>query len=340
MESNGFWNSEDMRAMVLNRVGEELKLREVPKPVPQKGEVLLRVLVCGVCRTDLHIFDGELGEPKLPLIMGHQVVGVVEELGEGAGRFEVGERVGVPWLGGACEVCRYCVSGRENLCDEPVFTGYQKDGGYAEYVVADERFCLKVPSGYTDEHLAPLLCAGLIGYRAYRMMGEVEDVGFYGFGASAHILIQLANYEGKRVHVFTRPGDVEGQAFANKMGAHWVGGSDEVLEETLDGAIIFAPVGALVPQALRSMRKGGVVVCAGIHMSDIPQFEYKLLWNERRVCSVANLTREDGREFMEVVPKVPIRTTVKVYKLEEANEALECLREGGVRGAIVLRVSG
>ena len=328
-----------MRAMVLERPGQPLVLRDLPVPEPGPGHVLLRVHACGVCRTDLHIVDGELLDPKLPLVLGHQIVGEVVRVGAGATRFVPGQRVGVPWLGWTCGECKYCRSGRENLCDRARFTGYTLDGGYAEYTVADERYCFPIPEGYPDLQAAPLLCAGLIGYRALRFAGPAQRIGFYGFGAAAHILTQVAVWQGRQVYAFTRPGDHEGQAFARQLGAVWAGGSDELPPEPLEAALIFAPVGALVPQALRALEKGGTVVCAGIHMSDIPAFPYALLWEERVVRSVANLTRQDGEEFLSIAPQVPVRTEVQVYRLEEANRALEDLRAGRVRGAAVLQIA-
>jgi len=329
-----------VRAMILERPGQPLVLRELPIPEPGPGQVLLRVRACGVCRTDLHIVDGELPNPKLPLILGHQIVGEVVQKGPGAERYQIGQRVGVPWLGWTCGECRFCQSGRENLCDRARFTGYTLDGGYAEYVVADERYCFPIPDDYPDEQAAPLLCAGLIGYRALRFAAGARRLGFYGFGAAAHILTQVAVWQGRAVYAFTRPGDVEGQAFARSLGAVWAGGSDEFPPEPLEAALIFAPVGALVPQALRAVEKGGVVVCAGIHMSDIPSFPYALLWEERVVRSVANLTRQDGEEFLQLAPQVPVRTQVQLYPLSDANQALEDLRTGRVRGAAVLAISG
>lgn len=328
-----------MRAMILERPGQPLVLRELPIPEPGPGQVLLRVRACGVCRTDLHIVDGELPNPKLPLILGHQIVGEVVQKGPGAERYQIGQRVGVPWLGWTCGECRFCQSGRENLCDRARFTGYTLDGGYAEYVVADERYCFPIPDDYPDEQAAPLLCAGLIGYRALRFAAGARRLGFYGFGAAAHILTQVAVWQGRAVYAFTRPGDVEGQAFARSLGAVWAGGSDEFPPEPLEAALIFAPVGALVPQALRAVEKGGVVVCAGIHMSDIPSFPYALLWEERVVRSVANLTRQDGEEFLQLAPQVPVRTQVQLYPLSDANQALEDLRRGRVRGAAVLVIT-
>jgi propanol-preferring alcohol dehydrogenase len=323
--------------MVLDRPGAALREAEVPDPDPGPGEILLRVSACGVCRTDLHVLDGELAEPKLPLVLGHQIVGTVAGAGEGAGRFAPGDRVGVPWLGWACGECRFCRSGRENLCERAVFTGYQRDGGYAEMAVADERFCLPLPPGpLSDAETAPLLCGGLIGYRALRMAGEGERLGLYGFGASAHIICQLAAHQGRRVFAFTRDGDDAAQGLAGELGAVWAGSSEEAPPEPLDAAIVFAPVGALVPLALAATDRGGTVVCAGIHMSDIPSFPYELLWAERSLRSVANLTRQDGEEFLRIAPEVPVRTRVHEYPLREANHALEDLRGGRVRGAAVL----
>jgi propanol-preferring alcohol dehydrogenase len=312
--------------MVLEAPGRPLVERELPEPEVGPGRVLLRVKACGVCRTDLHVFDGELPDPKLPLVLGHQVVGVARD----------GRRLGVPWLGWACGECRYCASGRENLCDFARFTGYTLDGGYAEWAVADERFCLEVPPAYDDVRAAPLLCAGLIGYRALRLAGDGERVGLYGFGSSAHIVAQVARWQGRRVFAFTRPGDDASQAFARQLGAEWAGSSDERPPDELDAAILFAPAGELVPAALRVLAKGGRVVAAGIHMSDVPSFPYELLWGERAVRSVANLTRADGREFLELAPRVPVRTEVETLPLSEANDALERLRSGGVRGSLVL----
>ena len=329
-----------MRAMVLERQRQPLRLAELSEPTPAPGQVQIDVRACGVCRTDLHILDGELSEPKLPLVMGHQIVGVVREAGEGAERFAVGDRVGVPWLGWTDGECRYCRSGRENLCDHAKFTGYDLDGGYAEVAVADERFCFPIPEGYPDLQAAPLLCAGLIGYRALRLVGEAERIGFYGFGAAAHILCQVAVHEGRRVFAFTREGDEETQAFARQLGAEWAGSSDEVPPEELDGAIVFAPVGALMTAALQASAKGARIISAGIHMSDIPSFPYAELWGERSLGSVANLTRGDGEEFILLTPQVPVRTEVEVYPLEEANRALEDLRAGRFRGAAVLTVAG
>ena len=323
--------------MVLERQRQPLRPAELPEPTPGPGQVQLEVRACGVCRTDLHILDGDLTEPKLPLVMGHQIVGIVREAGEGAERFAPGDRVGVPWLGWTDGECRYCRSGRENLCDHAKFTGYDIDGGYAEVAVADERFCFPIPEGYPDLQAAPLLCAGLIGYRALRLVGEAERIGFYGFGAAAHILCQVAVHEGRRVFAFTRAGDKETQAFARDLGAEWAGASDETPPEELDGAIVFAPVGALMTAALRASAKGARIISAGIHMSDIPSFPYAELWEERSLGSVANLTRRDGEEFLPLAPRVPIETEVTVYPLEDANQALDDLRAGRFRGAAVLQ---
>ncbi|HEU4455369.1 MAG TPA: zinc-dependent alcohol dehydrogenase family protein [Longimicrobium sp.] len=325
-----------MKAMVLDAPGRALRLAGVPDPVPGPGQVLLRVTACAVCRTDLHVVDGELPDPELPLIPGHEIVGTVIGWGEGVTGFSAGERVGVPWLGWTCGACAYCRSGRENLCPAARFTGYHLDGGYAELTVADARYCFPLPPAYGDAEAAPLLCAGLIGWRSLRMAGDAERLGIYGFGAAAHIVAQVARHQGRRVFAFTRPGDGEGQRFARGLGAAWAGGSDERPPEELDAAILFAPVGALVPAALRAVRPGGVVVCGGIHMSDIPSFPYGILWGERVVRSVANLTREDGREFLALAPAVPVRTEVETHPLEAANLALERLRTGQVHGAAVL----
>lgn len=315
--------------MVLDRPGEPLQLRQLPMPVAASGQVLLRVRACAVCRTDLHVVDGELPRRKLPLVPGHQIVG---ETGDG-------RRLGVPWLGSTDGTCRYCVTGRENLCDNARFTGYDLDGGYAEYVVADERFCFPIPDGYDDVQAAPLLCAGLIGYRSLRVAGgDAERLGLYGFGASAHIVAQVARHQGRRLFGFVRPGDEAARAFALELGCEWAGWSDELPPEQLDAAIVFAPVGALVPAALRALAKGGVVVCAGIHMSDIPAFPYELLWEERVVRSVANLTRRDGEEFLALAPRVPVRTEIEVFALEQANDALDRMRRGELRGSAVLRL--
>jgi propanol-preferring alcohol dehydrogenase len=326
--------------MVLEAQRTPLVSRDLPDPVPGPGQVLLRVRACGVCRTDLHVADGELPDPKLPVVPGHQIVGTVDAVGAGPARFAPGDRVGVPWLGWTCGECRFCATERENLCDRARFTGYQLDGGFAELTVADARFCFPVPAGYPDLQAAPLLCAGLIGYRALRMAGDAERLGLYGFGAAAHIVAQVARWQGRRLFAFTREGDAAAQAFARELGAEWSGDSGGPAPEPLDAAILFAPAGELVPAALRAVSKGGVVVCAGIHMSDIPAFPYELLWGERSVRSVANLTRRDGEEFLALAPRVPVRTEVEEYPLEAANLALDRLRSGRVRGAAVLRVSG
>jgi len=324
--------------MVLDAPGRPLAMRDLPIPTPAAGEVRVRVHACGVCRTDLHIVDGELPDPALPLVPGHEIVGVVDALGDGVTDLEPGTRVGIPWLGRTCGHCRYCEAGAENLCDEPVFTGYQRDGGYADYAVADARFVFPLAAEYADAHAAPLLCAGLIGYRCLRMAGEGWRLGLYGFGAAAHIVSQVARHQGREVYAFTRPGDRMGQEFAHEQGAVWAGGSDERPPELLDAAIIFAPVGELVPAALRAVAKGGTVVCGGIHMSDIPSFPYDILWGERVVRSVANLTRSDGEELLALAPEVPIETTVTEYPLADANRALDDLRAGRFEGAAVLRL--
>jgi alcohol dehydrogenase, propanol-preferring len=324
--------------MILEVPGEPLRIAEVATPQPGDGQVLLRVHCCAVCRTDLHVVDGELPDPSLPLIPGHQIVGTVEKIGERADNFTVGERVGVPWLGWTDGECRFCLSGRENLCENARFTGYQLDGGYAEYAVADARFCFPIPEGFSGLRAAPLLCAGLIGHRSLRFAGDAERLGLYGFGASAHIVAQVAAHESRRVFAFTSPHDDEAQEFARQLGAEWAGSSEETPPEELDAAIIFAPVGALVPAALRAVARGGRVVCAGIHMSDIPSFPYEILWGERSVISVANLTRQDGLDFLALAPEVPVRTEVVPFPLEEANQALDALRGGHVRGAAVLVV--
>jgi propanol-preferring alcohol dehydrogenase len=326
--------------MLLDAPGAALRAGTLPDPVPGPGQVRLRVRACGVCRTDLHVADGELAHAKLPLVLGHEIVGTVEAAGPGSGRFAVGARVGVPWLGWTCGTCEYCRRELENLCEQARFTGYQVDGGYAELAVADERFCFPIPDSYGDAEAAPLLCAGLIGYRALRPAGDASRLGIYGFGAAAHIVAQVARHEGRRVFAFTRPGDTAAQSFARELGAAWCGASHETPPEPLDAAIIFAPVGALVPAALRAVAKGGTVVCAGIHMSDIPAFPYEILWGERVVRSVANLTRKDGEEFLALAPRIPVRTDVETFPLEHANEALERLRAGQVRGAVVLRYDG
>jgi alcohol dehydrogenase, propanol-preferring len=338
-----------MQAMVLETARAPLRMRERPTPVPAAREILLEVAACGVCRTDLHVVDGELPNPKLPLIPGHEIVGRVAALGADVAGFAVGERIGVPWLGYTCGVCPYCRAGRENLCDRPLFTGYTRDGGYATHALADARFCFPLPERRDDAEIAPFLCAGLIGWRSYRMAGaqwegqgagsegeSLKALGLYGFGAAAHILAQVAVWQGRRVYAFTRGGDTAAQAFAKSLGAVWAGGSDEMPPEPLDAAIIFAPVGALVPLALKAVKKGGRVVCGGIHMSDIPRFPYSLLWEERHVVSVANLTRADAREFLDIVPRAGVKTEVTRYRLDAANDALSDLREGRLQGAAVL----
>ena len=327
-----------MRAMILEASGEPLRAAEVAVSEPGAGQVLLRVHCCAVCRTDLHVVDGELPDPKLPLIPGHQIVGTVEKTGEQAGGFTAGDRVGVPWLGWTDGECRYCLAGRENLCENARFTGYQIDGGYAEYAVADARFCFPIPEDFPDLQAAPLLCAGLIGHRSLRFAGDAQKLGLYGFGASAHIVAQVAVHEGRRIFAFTSQGDEEAQGFARELGAEWAGSSQEAPPEELDAAIIFAPVGTLVPAALRAVARGGTVICAGIHMSDIPSFPYEILWGERSVRSVANLTRQDGLDFLALAPEVPVRTEVVPFPLDEANEALGTLRSGRIRGAAVLVV--
>jgi propanol-preferring alcohol dehydrogenase len=328
-----------MRAMQLVGPGQPLRLAELPIPTPEPGQVLLKVHACGVCHTDLHIMDGELAGPKLPLVLGHQIVGTVAGLGPGAERFRTGDRVGVAWLGATDGTCRYCARGQENLCEHPTFTGFNIDGGFAEYTLADERFCFPLPAAYGDVEAAPLLCAGLIGYRTYRMAGDnVETLGIYGFGAAAHIITQVAKHEGKKVYAFTRPGDTAAQEFALRQGADWAGDSTQAPPEKLDAALIFAPVGPLVVAALKATHKGGVVVCGGIHMSDIPTFPYHLLWEERLIRSVANLTRQDGEEFLKLAPQVPIRTDITVFPLEQTGEALDKLRDGIFVGAAVVKV--
>jgi propanol-preferring alcohol dehydrogenase len=325
-----------MRAMTLMRPGEPLMMQERPTPEPGPGELRVKVVACGVCRTDLHVVDGELPEPKLPVVPGHEIVGRVEALGAGVTQFRLGERVGVPWLGRTCGECPYCVGGRENLCDRPLFTGYTRDGGYATHAIADAGYTFALGEDGDDAAMAPLLCAGLIGWRALTVAGEGRSLGLYGFGAAAHIIVQVAKWQGRRAFAFVRPGDESGQRFARRLGADWAGGSDEEPPEALDAAIIFAPVGALVPAALRAVRKGGRVVCAGIHMSDIPSFPYRLLWHERQIVSVANLTRQDGVEFFRIAPQAGVKTEVTTYPLERANEALADLRAGRLNGAAVL----
>jgi len=327
-----------MRAMILEQPKKPLVLREWPVPQPATGQLQLKIRACAVCRTDLHVVDGELPNPKLPLIIGHEIVGEVSKLGEGIGNFDLGQRVGVPWLGWTCGQCRYCLAGQENLCVRARFTGYTIDGGYAEYTVADERFCVPIPESYSDVSAAPLLCAGLIGYRSLVRAGDGKRLGIYGFGGAAHIITQVAIFQGRSVYAFTRSGDVQAQEFAKHLGCVWAGGSDQRPPEDLDGAIIFAPVGALVPAALAAVRTGGTVVCGGIHMSDIPSFPYELLWGERTVCSVANLTRRDAADFMAIAPRVPVQTTTQTFPLRQANEALEELRAGRLQGAGVLTI--
>jgi propanol-preferring alcohol dehydrogenase len=329
-----------MRAMVLDKPKQPLQLRDVPKPKPGRGQLLVCVSSCAVCRTDLHVVDGELPNPKLPLILGHQIVGRVEEIGEGANsKFQIGDRVGIPWLGWTDGGCAYCRSGRENLCDRARFTGYTVDGGYADFTVADARFCFRLPDRYNDVEVAPLLCAGLIGYRSYRKTGNARRLGIYGFGNAAHLIAQIALDEGRDLFVFTRPGDVKTQQNAKSLGAKWAGGSDEMPPEKLDAAIIFASVGPLVPMALHALAKGGIVVCGGIHMSDIPSFPYADLWEERVITSVANLTRRDGEEFFEIAPRVPVQTKTETFPLEEANAALDRFRAGELSGTAVLTIA-
>jgi propanol-preferring alcohol dehydrogenase len=323
----------------MDHIGEKLQYVKVPIPSPQENDVLIKIHVCGICRTDLHVVDGDLKQPKLPVIPGHQIVGKIVKLGNAVSKFHVGQRVGVPWLGSSCAHCAYCLSGHENLCDFPGFTGYQIDGGFAEYCVADARFCFLLPEDYLDEQAAPLLCAGLIGYRALRKTTTAKRIGIYGFGAAAHILIQVASFQGREIYAFTRPNDTTTQAFAKGLGAKWVGGSDQSPPDLLDAAIIFAPDGELVPTALRAVAKGGIVVCGGIHMSDIPSFPYEILWGERSICSVANLTRQDGEEFLALAPKIPIKTEVHSYPLIRANEALDDLRCGRFTGAAVIKMA-
>jgi alcohol dehydrogenase, propanol-preferring len=326
-----------MHAMVLQKPGTSLVYRKLPVPKPGPDQVLIKVRACGVCRTDLHVVDGELTDPKLPIIPGHEIVGSVVETGTKVDSFRIGDRIGVPWVGYTCGECLYCRTGRENLCDQPKFTGYTLDGGYAEYAVADRRYCFSLPDSYSDTAAAPLLCAGLIGYRSYRMAGEdAERLGIYGFGGAAHIIAQIAVHQGRKIFAFTRPGDSGAQEFARLLGAVWAGDSTEMPPEPLDAAIIFAPIGSLVPAALRATIKGGTVVCGGIHMSDIPSFPYQILWEERVVRSVANLTRKDGEELLAIAPKVPVHTEVEPFPLNQANEALDRLREGKLQGAAVL----
>jgi alcohol dehydrogenase, propanol-preferring len=327
-----------MHAMQLKQIGKPLEYVELPLPKPEPHEILVKVLACGICRTDLHVVDGDLKNPSLPITPGHQVVGKIESLGSEVKNFPIGERIGIPWLGGSCGHCDFCIAHQENLCDHAVFTGYQKNGGFAEYCVADSRFCFPIPENYPDIQAAPLLCAGLIGYRAYKKAENAKRIGLYGFGAAAHIVIQIARYRNQEIYAFTRAGDINTQKFAKELGAVWAGNSDMAPPKLLDAAIIFAPVGELIPTALKAIRKGGIVVCAGIHMSDIPSFSYDLLWGERTICSIANLTRQDGEEFLALAPKIPIHTKVKVYSLKQANEALDDLRHGRFTGAAVIKI--
>ena len=328
-----------MQAMVLCSPRTPLQSMRLDDPRPGPGEVLVQVHACGVCRTDLHVVDGELPNARSPIIPGHEIVGVATEIGAGVDSIQSGDRIGVPWLARTCGHCRYCMTGQENLCDTPQFNGYTRDGGYAQYVVADARYCFALPAGFSDTELAPWLCAGLIGYRALRKTGDARRVGVYGFGAAAHIIAQIAHHEGREIYAFTRPGDVDAQSFARTLGAAWSGGSDENSPAELDAAIILAPVGALVPKALHDVVKGGIVVCGGIHMSDVPSFPYDLLWGERRLCSVANLTRQDGEEFIALAQRIPVRTTVVAYPMEDANAALAALRHGSLTGAAVLTMT-
>lgn len=328
-----------MRAMVLDKQDQPLRLVELPKPsLLGPDDILIAVNACGVCRTDLHVKDGDLQQPKLPLILGHEIVGIVVERGERVERLTLGQRVGVPWLGRTCGHCDYCMSGSENLCDAAEFTGYTLDGGYAEFAIADQRYCFSLPDQYSNVEAAPLLCAGLIGYRALVAARDAKRIGIYGFGAAAHIITQVARWQGREVFAFTKPGDVNGQCFARELGASWAGGSNETPPQIIDASILFAPVGSLIPQALKYTAKGGTVICAGIHMSTIPAFAYSLLWGERSVCSIANLTRRDGEEFFSIVPRARVKTEVEIFPLEAANEAIQRVREGKVRGAVVLEV--
>lgn len=327
-----------MHAMVMAHLCEKLQYVELPIPQPNSNQILIKVHACGICRTDLHVVDGDLKFPKLPIIPGHQIIGTIQKLGKNVNEFHIGQRIGVPWLGKTCGHCFYCNSDRENLCDNPGFTGYQIDGGFAEYCVANANFCFPIPADYPDIQAAPLLCAGLIGYRALGKTGNAKRIGIYGFGAAAHIVAQIANYQSREVYAFTRPGDIAAQEFAKKIGVKWAGDSDQLPPQLLDAAIIFAPNGELVPLALRAISKGGVVVCGGIHMSDIPSFPYDILWGERSICSVANLTRRDGEEFLALAPKIPIHTEVHTYPLIKANDALEDLRKGKFTGSAVIQI--
>lgn len=328
-----------MKAMVLHTLGEPLELRDISIPKPGDHQVQIKIHTCGICRTDLHIIDGELEHPDLPLVLGHQIVGTVTKAGTAVSDFEIGDKVGIPWLGYTCGECEFCRTGQENLCNNARFTGYDIDGGFAEYTVADAHFCFPIPDNYPARQVAPLLCGGLIGYRSLRKTGDAQTLGFYGFGSAAHILTQVALHQNKVVFAFTRPGDTSGQNFARSLGASWAGGSETLPPEKLDAAIIFAPVGKLIPQALRAVKKGGKVVCAGIHMSDIPSFAYRDLWEERSIESVANLTRQDGIDFMQLVPEVPVQTKVTAYPLQSANEALEDLRAGNFEGSAILEIN-
>ncbi|HVV67927.1 MAG TPA: zinc-dependent alcohol dehydrogenase family protein [Gammaproteobacteria bacterium] len=327
-----------MHAMQLKQIGKPLEYVELPIPKPEPHEILVKVLACGICRTDLHVIDGDLKNPLLPIIPGHQVLGKIESLGTDVKNFKIGERVGIPWLGGSCGHCDFCLTHQENLCDSAIFTGYQKNGGFAEYCTADSHFCFPIPENYPDIQAAPLLCAGLIGYRAYKKAENAKRIGLYGFGAAAHIVIQIARYRNQEIYAFTRAGDMTTQQFAKELGAVWAGDSESTPPKLLDAAIIFAPIGELVPAALKALRKGGIVVCAGIHMTDIPAFPYDLLWGERSICSIANLTRQDGDEFLALAPKIPIHTKVQVYSLRKANEALDDLRHGRFTGAAVIKL--
>lgn len=327
-----------MHAMIMEKSGQQLKYTKVEKPHPRQNEILIKVSACGICRTDLHVLDGELHNPKLPLIPGHQIVGTIEKLGSKVTSFKIGQRIGVPWLGSSCEMCHFCLSGRENLCDQAQFTGYQIDGGFAEYCIANHKFCFPIPDGYSDYQAAPLFCAGLIGYRALLKAENAEHLGLYGFGAAAHILIQTACKQGRKVYALTTPGDRLAQDFAYQLGATWAGDSNKSTPHPLDAAIIFAPIGELVPLALRNTIKGGIVICAGIHMSDIPSFPYEILWGERTITSIANLTRKDGEEFLSLAPKIPIKTEIHTYPLTEVNQALDDLRHGRFTGAAVISI--
>lgn len=327
-----------MHAMLMKKPGNQLIYTKLEKPIPNQNQILIKVHACGICRTDLHVMDGELNHPKLPLIPGHQIIGSIEKLGDNVKIFKIGQRIGVPWLGGSCKICHFCLSGRENLCDKALFTGYQIDGGFAEYCVADPQFCFSIPEEYPDYQAAPLFCAGVIGYRALLKTNHAEHLGIYGFGSAAHILIQIARYQNRKVYAFTKPGDRDAQNFALQLGATWAGGSDQKAPHLLDAAIIFAPTGTLVPVALNHIAKGGIVVCAGIHMSDIPSFPYELLWGERTLCSVANLTRKDSEAFLALVPKIPIKTEIHTYPLTKVNEALDDLRYGRFTGSAVITI--